>query len=97
MGLDELPLWGDITVTSILSSALVWVLWAIITGRLVPRSTLNDQKDNANTYKAAWETERARTAQQDDLIERLKIVGENMDRVLNSLPHPEKGREDDKT
>lgn len=86
MDLGTIPLVGEYSIMGALTMVVIWFIYAIITGRLVPKSTLEEQRKNADTYKAAWETERQRTAQQDILLDNLKVVGENMEKVLNALP-----------
>ena len=92
MELDSLPTWGDLSLTVILLGLLVTFVTAILRGNLVPKSTVEETRKLADTFKAAWETERERIAQVLSLMEELRVVGENMERVINALPvDPEGG------
>ena len=91
MMIGELPLLGEYSIMGVLLMVIVWFIYAIITGRLVPRKTLEDQKETTSTFEAAWKTERERADQFSGMVTDLKVVGENMEKVLNSLPVPDSG------
>ena len=92
MELDALPVWGDMSLTVIFLTVSIWFVISIMRGTLVPKSTLDETRKVADTFKAAWETERARTDQVVRYMEELRVVGENMERVINALPvDPDKG------
>lgn len=58
-------------------------VWMILTGRLVPRSTLQEQQRATADWRRAYELERAK-------VEHLLLpVAELQQQVLSSLPRPE--------
>ena len=92
MELDALPVWGDMSLTVIFLTVSIWFVISIMRGTLVPKSTLDETRKVADTFKVAWETERTRTDQVVRYMEELRVVGENMERVINALPvDPDKG------
>lgn len=93
MDLGTLPVIGEYSIMGFLLTIIIWFIYAILTGRLVPRRTLEDEKETTNTFKAAWETEREVTEGLSDLVKDLTVVGENMEKVLNALPSHDGGDE----
>ena len=88
MPVGELPLVGEYSIMGFLFLVIVWFIYAIITGRLVTKLTLDEQRRNADTWNKAWQKEVDRADHLSDLVDDLKVVGENMEKVLNSLPVP---------
>lgn len=71
-------------VTGLLAGAGL-VFRAILTGQLVPRSVLQDEKDRADKWEAAWKESEARI---DALDGRLSAIAEGTDlnaQLLQSL------------
>jgi hypothetical protein len=66
-------------------AAIGWAIagaavWMILTGRLVPRSLYAEQKQSAETWRAAWQSER-------DHLTRLTIPNSELQRdVLRAIP-----------
>lgn len=69
-----------------LSGLLALVVLLILTGRLVPRSTLQDVRDERDTWRAAhMESEAARQAEREQVTELLEL-SRTAGHVLTSLP-----------
>ncbi|MFC7794668.1 hypothetical protein [Streptomyces cinereoruber] len=70
------------------SGLLALVVLLVLTGRLVPRSTLQDMRDERDKWQAAHaESEAARQAERDqvtELLELSRVAGH----VLSALPRP---------
>jgi hypothetical protein len=65
---------------------LVLVVLLILTGRLVPRTTLVDMREERDTWRAAHgESERARQAEREQVTELLEL-SRTAGHVLTSLP-----------
>lgn len=65
---------------------LVLVVLLILTGRLVPRSTLLDMRDERDTWRSAHaESEAARQAEREQVTELLEL-SRTAGHVLTSLP-----------
>jgi hypothetical protein len=65
---------------------LVLVVLLILTGRLVPRSTLLDMREERDTWRAAHtESEAARQAEREQVTELLEL-SRTAGHVLTSLP-----------
>ncbi|MFJ4863388.1 hypothetical protein [Streptomyces sp. NPDC088748] len=70
------------------SGLLVLVVLLILTGRLVPRSTLVDMRDERDTWRAAHDkSETARQAEREMTTELLEL-SRTAGHVLTSLPKP---------
>ncbi|THA56091.1 hypothetical protein [Streptomyces sp. A1136] len=68
------------------SGLLVLVVLLILTGRLVPRSTLLDMREERDTWRAAHtESEAARQAEREQVTELLEL-SRTAGHVLTSLP-----------
>lgn len=66
-------------------AALGWILagastWMVLTGRLVPRSLYSEQKQSAETWRAAWQAER------DNLTKLVVPNAELQRQVLQAIP-----------
>ncbi|GGU90900.1 hypothetical protein GCM10010275_29850 [Streptomyces litmocidini] len=71
-----------------LSGLLALVVLLVLTGRLVPRSTLQDMRDERDTWRAAhMESEAARQAEREQVTELLEL-SRTAGHVLTSLPKP---------
>ncbi|MGA4867551.1 hypothetical protein ACPB9J_33495 [Streptomyces lavendulocolor] len=70
------------------TTLLALVVLLILTGRLVPRSTLQDMREERDTWRAAHsESEAARQAEREQVGELLEMARLG-NQVLNSLPRP---------
>ncbi|RSS43836.1 hypothetical protein [Streptomyces sp. WAC08241] len=71
-----------------ISGLLALVVLLVLTGRLVPRSTLQDMRDERDKWQAAHDkSEAARQAERDqvtELLELSRVAGH----VLSALPRP---------
>ncbi|MGI5169874.1 hypothetical protein ACQEU3_46715 [Spirillospora sp. CA-253888] len=68
-----------------LVATLAWAVRAILTGGIVARSVLQDEKERADKWEAAWREERARV---DALEGRLTAIAEGTElntQLLSSL------------
>jgi hypothetical protein len=73
------------------TAILTLVVLLVLTGRLVPRATLTDMRDERDTWRAAHtESERARQAEREQVEELLEMARLG-NQLLHSLPRP-KGR-----
>ncbi|MFJ7990318.1 hypothetical protein [Streptomyces sp. NPDC096351] len=71
-----------------ISGLLALVVLLVLTGRLVPRSTLQDMREERDTWRAAHaESEAARQAERDQVTELLEL-SRTAGHVLTSLPKP---------
>ncbi|MFH8581641.1 hypothetical protein [Streptomyces zaomyceticus] len=71
-----------------ISGLLALVVLFVLTGRLVPRSTLQDMREERDTWRAAHaESEAARQAERDQVTELLEL-SRTAGHVLTSLPKP---------
>lgn len=85
--IGELPLVGEYSIMGFLLLVISWFIYAIITGKLVNRKILEDQKENTTFFKDALATEREITERLLHTVKDLEVVGENMEKILNALPH----------
>ncbi|MFE9845761.1 hypothetical protein [Streptomyces goshikiensis] len=70
------------------SGLLIVVVLLILTGRLVPRATLVDMREERDTWRAAHsESEAARQAEREMTTELLEL-SRTAGHVLTSLPRP---------
>lgn len=84
--IGELPLVGEYSILGFLLLVISWFIYAIITGKLVNRKILEDQKENTTFFKDALATEREITERLLHTVKDLEVVGENMEKILNALP-----------
>ena len=74
--------WGpDALITSIVAG----VMWAILTGRLVPRSTLTDMRQDRDYWRTAHETSEGTRRIMAGQVERLLANSEITNQVLTAL------------
>ncbi|GGU61812.1 hypothetical protein [Streptomyces lavendofoliae] len=70
------------------TTLIALVVMLILTGRLVPRRTLDDMREERDTWRAAHsESEKARQAEREQVGELLEMARLG-NQVLNSLPRP---------
>lgn len=75
---------GQVGIGGLLSLAV----WLIFTGRLVPRSVVDDIRQERDDWKAAArDSEDARAEERDQKRELLEVA-HVMERVLTALPRP---------
>lgn len=79
---------GQASVGGILATLMGAVMWAILTGRLVPRRTLLDVIDERNAWRAAYRESEAARREDREQVRELLEVAHVADHVLTSLPHP---------
>ena len=84
--IGELPLVGEYSILGFLLLVISWFIYAIITGKLVNRKILEDQKETTTFFKDALATEREITERLLHTVKDLEVVGENMEKILNALP-----------
>jgi predicted esterase YcpF (UPF0227 family) len=90
--MTEAQIWVALGGTwTALIGVLAFGLRAIISGALVPRSTLLDSIAREKDWRAAYMNEAERGDTKDRLLDKLLVYAETADRVLQSLP---KGRDD---
>jgi hypothetical protein len=78
------------------SGLLVLVVLLILTGRLVPRATLVDMREERDTWRAAHaESEAARQAEREQVTELLEL-SRTAGHVLTSLPRAKEVGADDR-
>ena len=84
--IGEMPLVGEYSIMGFLLLVISWFIYAIITGKLVNRKILEDQKETTTFFKDALATEREITERLLHTVKDLEVVGENMEKILNALP-----------
>ena len=84
--IGELPSVGEYSIMGFRLMVISWFIYAIITGKLVNRKILEDQKENTTFFKDALATEREITERLLHTVKDLEVVGENMEKILNALP-----------
>lgn len=90
----SLPILGEYSIMGFLLSIIIAFVTAILTGRLVPKSSLDRERQTTDTFKTAWETETKKTEQQTLMLNRLGVVGESMDKLIKALPPVHEDREE---
>lgn len=90
----SLPILGEYSIMGFLLSIIVAFVTAILTGRLVPKSSLDRERQTTDTFKTAWETELKKNEQQTLMLNRLGVVGESMDKLIKALPPVHDDREE---
>lgn len=86
MPLESLPIWGQWGLLGVLLGVVVFVIYAIINGKLVTRSQVEQVQQMADTYLRAFEVAQNTTEQQGRLLESLTTTSESMQKLLDSLP-----------
>lgn len=94
VGLENIPIIGEYSIMGFLLSIIIAFVTAILTGRLVPKSSLDRERQTTDTFKTAWETETKKTEQQTLMLNRLGVVGESMDKLIKALPPVHDDREE---
>ena len=80
----ELP-WPAITAASggwVLTAAFVY---AVLTGRLVPRSTLEDEQHETSEWRTEGRIKDAQIAEKDEQIRLLAEVGKTVEQLAHGL------------
>lgn len=90
----SLPIIGEYSIMGFLLSIIIAFVTAVLTGRLVPKSSLDRERQTTDTFKTAWETETKKTEQQTLMLNRLGVVGESMDKLIKALPPVHEDREE---
>lgn len=90
----SLPIIGEYSIIGFLLSIIIAFVTAVLTGRLVPKSSLDRERQTTDTFKTAWETETKKTEQQTLMLNRLGVVGESMDKLIKALPPVHEDREE---
>lgn len=75
--------WGDLGAGGL----VVFAVWLLLTGRIVPRSVLKDVESQRDTYKQSWQEERsagiAKDAQVDANTEAMRTLEATMNAFLS--------------
>jgi hypothetical protein len=79
---------GQAGIGGILTALVGAVMWAILTGRLVPRRNLLDVMRERDEWKAAARDSEAARREDRDQVRELLEVARVADHVLTSLPRP---------
>lgn len=90
----------DLGIVGLLVTIIVAVIYAILSGRLVPVSHVQRVQRVADEYKDAWYKAQSVAEKTSSLLSALTIVAATMDRVMNALPYqgehpPDRSEESD--
>lgn len=92
--LGSIPLTGEYSIMGFLLAIVMAFVTAILTGRLVPKSALEREKQTADRFQQAFEAETKKTETQTVLLGTLTVVGESMDKLIKALPPVHDDREE---
>lgn len=73
--------WGDLGAGGL----VVFAVWLLLTGRIVPRSVLKDVEAQRDTYKQSWQEERAANAERDAHLDANTEVVRTMQSTMNAF------------
>lgn len=73
--------WGQVSAGTI----VVFVVWLILTGRLVPRAALLEVKEQRDKYKESWENGQESTKELVAQVRDLTDMGRTSETLLRAL------------
>jgi hypothetical protein len=97
---SKLPIAGGVS-----SLLLVAVVWAIFTGRILPRSTLEDVRADrdarlaeirkeADDWRSAWQVLQETNRVLADQVSELSELGRTTNQLIQALPGPPSGQKE---
>lgn len=86
MDLASLPVAPVATIIGFLLTVIGWVLFLILTGRLVTRSQLEDAQKNADRFEHAWQISQETQSGSHEVLSKLGVLTTTFAHYLDSLP-----------
>lgn len=86
MGLDQIPVSGQYGLFALSLSLNFFFFVQYIRGALVSRSHYEDQVKISESWQQAWGKSEETKSDQAELLKKLTVVSDTMERVLNAFP-----------
>lgn len=98
--MESIPLWGQVSITAALLGIVVWIIIAVLSGRLVPRAMLEDEKQHTinalaekEAWREAWQAGQEVLTTLTSVAKELSASSETLEAFLKALP--KQGVDDD--
>lgn len=86
MNFDSLPFGAQTSILGTLLVIVMWVIWLVLSGRLVPRSQLEDAQKTADRFEHAWEVTQENQKNLADAITDIGALTNTFAHFIDSLP-----------
>lgn len=86
--LAGIPAWGQTGIVGILLATVVWVVTGVLRGSITSSREVERERDNAATWKDAWEKSQSRHEAVDTQVDAMKTAIEALTHLIESLPKP---------
>lgn len=95
MPFDSLPFGVQTSILGFLLCLLSWVIWLVLTGRLVPRSQLEDAQKTADRFEHAWQITQENQGNLAAAIVEVGTLTKTFAHFIDSLPSNGTGHTED--
>lgn len=85
--IEELPIWGQLSIIGVLVSIIVTVFIMYIRGDIVSRKAVDQAQKMADTFQEAWATSHAAYLGLVEPISKMVTGQETILRILEATPH----------
>lgn len=98
----SIPGWGQVSIAGALLGIVVWVVVAVLSGRLVTRSRLEDEQkhtaeanERSDKWQEAYQASQSVNLQWVDVVSRFTALADVFEAFMNALPRLEEGGGED--
>lgn len=84
--LAGIPAWGQTGIVGVLLATVVYVVSGLIRGTLTSSREVERERQNAATWKDAWEKSQSRHDAVDAQVDAMKEVTDTVRHLIESLP-----------
>jgi hypothetical protein len=86
MNFDSLPFGAQTSILGFLLVIVGWVIWLVLSGRLVPRSQLEDAQKTADRFEHAWQITQENQSNLTDVLSEMGVLADTFAHFIDSLP-----------
>lgn len=84
--LAGIPAWGQTGIVGVLLATVVYVISGLIRGTLTSSREVERERQNAETWKDAWDKSQSRHDAIDAQVDAMKEVTDTVRHLIESLP-----------
>ena len=86
MGIEDLPVWGQLSIYGILLALIVLVIVLFLKGEIVARKEVDGVRDNAELFRKAWEVDQMTIQRQAEMLGSFTVTMQTVQKILESMP-----------
>lgn len=86
MGIEDLPVWSQLSIYGILLALIVLVIVLFLKGEIVTRKEVDGVRDNAELFRKAWEVDQMTIQRQAEMLGSFTVTMQTVQKILESMP-----------